>query len=379
MTLALTNGEVVELLARDAEAPELSYQRRRALRRAARAALSWPEEAAALSAAGRPLTELRYVGPWLAHKIADWLAAPPSLADPPPLRRGFRTAAEAQRILAAVPDWPDLRGDLQTHTLDSDGTAPVAAMAEAASERGHEYLAITDHSQGLKIANGMDTARLAAQGEEIGRLNAELAARGAGLRVLRAIEMNLSPAGEGDMDVAVLADLDLVLGAFHSKLRITDDQTDRYLAALRHPALHVLAHPRGRIFNFRAGLRADWRRVFDAAAAADRAVEIDAYPDRQDLDVALLEVARASGVRISIGSDAHAPYQLAFAPLGSAAALAAGIPRERILNFMPRDELLAWSRGLTDRTTPIRGPMRARPRTPHGNELGIATVRPAKN
>jgi histidinol phosphatase-like PHP family hydrolase len=191
-------------------------------------------------------------------------------------------------------------------------------------------------------------------------VNDELAAGGAGLRVLRAIEMNLSPAGEGDMDAAVLAGLDLVLGAFHSKLRLTDDQTDRYLAALRAPTWHVLAHPRGRIFNFRAGLRADWRRVFDAAAAADRAVEIDAYPDRQDLDVELLEIARASGVRISIGSDAHAPYQLRFAPLGSAAALAAGIPRERILNFMAREHLLTWSRTLTDRSTPKP----ARPRTP---------------
>jgi histidinol phosphatase-like PHP family hydrolase len=352
MTLPLTNGELVELLAREAEAPDLGYQRRRALRRAARAALSWPEEAGTLHAEGRPLTELRYVGPWLAQTIGAWLDAPPPVPEPPPLRRGFRTAAESWRVLAAAPEWPAVRGDLQTHTLDSDGTTTVAAMAAAAVERGHEYLAITDHSQGLKIANGMDAARLAAQGEEIRRLNDAFAADGSSFRLLRAIEMNLSPAGLGDMDVAVLAGLDLVLGAFHSKLRVTEDQTERFLAALRHPALHVLAHPRGRIFNFRAGLTADWRRVFDAAAAEGRAVEIDAFPDRQDLDVELLELARASGVRISIGSDAHAPWQLAFAPLGSAAALAAGIPRDRILNFMTREELLAWSGALTARAVP---------------------------
>jgi histidinol phosphatase-like PHP family hydrolase len=346
MTPSLDNRTLVELLAGDAHEPGLADQRRRALRRAARAALAWPEEAHAIHAAGRPLTELRYVGPWLAAKIRGWLETPPAGVEPPPLRRGFSTMATANAFLAAHPDAPALRGDLQTHTLDSDGTAPVEAMAEAALEEGHEYLAITDHSQGLKIAHGMDEARLAAQGEEIARVNAELDARGARLRILRAIEMNLSPAGEGDMDLDALRRLDLVLGAFHSKLRTTDDQTERYLAALDHPAVHVLAHPRGRIFDFRAGLRADWRRVFDAAAERDRAVEIDAYPDRQDLDAELLDLARASGVRISIGSDAHAPYQLRFARLGLATALAAGIPGDRILNCMPRDALLSWGRAL---------------------------------
>lgn len=344
MNEPLDNRGLVELLAREAEEPGLADQRRRALRRAARAALAWPEEAHELHAAGRSLTELRYVGPWLASKLRAWIESPPDALEPPALRRGFSTVAAANAYLAARPDAPALRGDLQTHTLDSDGTASVEAMAEAARAEGHEYLAITDHSQGLKIAHGMDESHLAAQGEAIARVNAALQAGGARLRVLRAIEMNLSPSGEGDMDLAALRTLDVVLGAFHSKLRTTEDQTDRYLAALAHPAVHVLAHPRGRIFDFRAGLRADWRRVFDAAAERDRAVEIDAYPDRQDLDADLLAIARASGVRISIGSDAHAPYQLTFARLGLATALAAGIPLDRILNCMPRDALLSWAR-----------------------------------
>ena len=344
MSAPLDNRGIVELLAREADEPGLADQRRRALRRAARAALAWPEEAHALHAAGRSLTELRYVGPWLAAKIRAWIEAPPPWVEPPPLRRGFSTVAAANAFLAGHPDAPVLRGDLQTHTLDSDGTASVEAMAEAAAAEGHEYLAITDHSQGLKIAHGMDEARLAAQGEEIARVNARLEAVGARLRVLRAIEMNLTPTGEGDMEPGALRTLDLVLGAFHSKLRTIDDQTERYLAALAHPAVHVLAHPRGRIFNFRVGLRAEWRRVFDAAAERDRAVEIDAYPDRQDLDAELLGIARASGVRISIGSDAHASYQLRFARLGLASALAAGIPSGRILNCMPRDALLTWAR-----------------------------------
>jgi len=187
----------------------------------------------------------------------------------------------------------------------------------------------------------MSEEQVARQGDEIRRLNEECA--DSGFRILRAVEMNLSPRGEGDLDPGFLAGLDLVLGAFHSRLRLTDDQTERYLAALRNPRIHVLAHPRGRIFNFRLGLRADWRRVFECAREHDRAVEIDGYPDRQDLDVDLLALAREAGVRISIGSDAHACDQLEFLDFGIASARKAGIPDERIVNCLSADELLAWT------------------------------------
>jgi DNA polymerase (family 10) len=159
---------------------------------------------------------------------------------------------------------------------------------------------------------------------------------GQGIRVLRSLEMNLRPDGRGDMEPAALARLDLVLGAFHSALRRTDDQSARYLAALRHGHFHILAHPRGRIWNFRLGLTADWPRMFARAAALDKAVEIDAYADRQDIDPSLLADARREGVRISIGSDAHSPGELAMIDLGLASALGAGIPRERILELHGR-------------------------------------------
>jgi histidinol phosphatase-like PHP family hydrolase len=147
------------------------------------------------------------------------------------------------------------------------------------------------------------------------------------------------------MDPRALAGLDLVLGAFHSALRRQDDQTARYLAAVRNPDIDVLAHPRGRIYNFRAGLCADWAQVFDAAAVADKAVEIDAYVDRQDLNVELLEAARRAGVRISIGSDAHHPRELAMIEFGVAAAVAAGVPPTRIVNLQPVESVLAWRWG----------------------------------
>jgi histidinol phosphatase-like PHP family hydrolase len=223
-------------------------------------------------------------------------------------------------------------------------------MAAAADARGYDSIAITDHSApGLRIVKGLDDDRIRAQGLEIAGLNRRLQASGSQLAILRSIEMNLTPSGEGDVDAKTLSSLDIVLGSFHSSLRKTDEQTDRYLAALAHPQLHVLAHPRGRIYNFRIGLSADWPRVFAFAAEQDKAVEVDAYPDRQDLDVALLELARDAGCRISIGTDAHAHRQLEWIDLGTAAALKAGIPCDRILNLMPRDELLAWASGITSR------------------------------
>jgi putative hydrolase len=144
------------------------------------------------------------------------------------------------------------------------------------------------------------------------------------------------------MDAGALAQLDVVLGCFHSALRKKEDQTERYLAALRNPTLQILGHPRGRIYNFRVGLTCDWRRVFDLAAELDKAIEIDCYPDRQDISPDLLKLAAKAGCRISLGTDSHGPSQLRFIELGLASALTAGIKRDRILNFMTAEKLLEW-------------------------------------
>jgi histidinol phosphatase-like PHP family hydrolase len=337
----LPNTVIGELLCLAADEPDRSYQQRRALRRAGRAAFRWPVEVSELIAEGHSLTELRFIGPWLAHLIEQWLLNPPAVPIPPAIRKDFLSRPDVERILKSKPSARKVRGDLQTHTSASDGTASVREMAQAAIERGLEYLAITDHSKGLAIANGMDEAHLALQGEEIQRLNAELI--GKGFRILRGVEMNLSPGGEGDLDPNFLPGIDVVVGAFHSRLRLTEDQTDRYLAALSNSNIHILAHPRGRIFNFRVGLQADWSRVFRCAREHNRAIEIDGYPDRQDLDVELLKIARETGTIISLGSDAHAPDQLSFLDFSIAAARHVGIPESRILNCKTADELLGWT------------------------------------
>jgi histidinol phosphatase-like PHP family hydrolase len=340
MATRLSNAGLAELLARKAETSSGILVR--AFRRAARSAFLWPEFASDLVQIGRPLTDLHGVGPFIEKQLRAWIEKPPGDEKrPPAIRRDFLTRADALAILAENPEWSKrLKGDLQMHTGWSDGSGSILEMAEAAKSRGYEYIAITDHSKGLKIAGGIDEKALAKQAREIAAANRLL--RGSGLTVLRSIEMNLNPRGEGDMDSKSLAQLDVVLGAFHSSLRTKEDQTPRYLAALRNPDIQILGHPRGRIYNFRLGLKADWPRVFAQAAKLDKAVEIDSYPDRQDLNVALLKVARQEGVRVSLGTDAHHADQLEFIELGLAAALKARIPADRVVNFMQVEGLHTW-------------------------------------
>jgi putative hydrolase len=337
-----TNGDLGELLRRAAR--EETDHRRRALERASRASLFWPEEAEEVAASGRPLTELRSVGPWVAARIEAWLQDPPA-TEPDETRRGFLTYAEVRRTLDADPSWEATPcADLQMHTTWSDGTLPLEDMVGAGRSLGRTFVAVTDHSQALTIANGMTPDELAEQGRAIDALNRGFEADGDAFRVLRSMEVDLFADGTLDMDEDSFAGLDLVLGAFHSQLRSKDDQTERYLAALNQPRLHVLAHPKARMFGRRVGLVADWRRVFAEAARLGKALELDATVWRQDLNVELATLAREEGVEwFSIGSDAHAARELELLPFGMATAALAGIPRERILNYHPVAFVRSWA------------------------------------
>lgn len=341
----LTNAELGELLW--SAGREETVHRRRALERASRASRFWLEEAADLAEAGRSLTELRSVGPWVAARIQAWLEDPPPIPEPDETRRGFLTSAEVRRALDADPAWEATPcADLQMHTTASDGGLPLEEMVVAARALGRPYVAVTDHSETLAIAHGMTAEQLAEQGRLVDELNAAFEIEGDPFRILRSMEVDLFADGSLDMDDATLSTLDLVLGAFHSKLRSKEDETERYLAALRQPRLHVLAHPKARMFGRRAGLTADWRRVFAEAAALGKAIELDATVWRQDLNVELATIAREEGVQwFSIGSDAHTAFELEFLPFGMATAALAGIPRDRILNYRPVDFVRAWARG----------------------------------
>jgi DNA polymerase (family 10) len=344
----MTNAGISELLRRAAQ--DETGHRRQALERASRSARFWAEEAQDVAASGRSLTELRGVGPWVAAQIHGWLDDLPSVPKPDEMRRGFLTLAQVRSALSQAPDWETApHADLQVHSTNSDGSVPLREMAGAARDLGRSSVAITDHSQSLRIANGMDAERLERQGHEIDRLNAELAAEGDAFRVLRSMEMDVFVDGSSDMASDVVARLDLVLGAFHSKLRLEDDQTERYLAALRNPDIQVLAHPRARMYGRRFGLKAEWSRVFDEAARTGKALELDATPARQDLDVDLARLAIRSGVRwFSIGSDAHSVSELEFLPFGLATAILAGIPQDRVLNYRSPDFIRAWAQELRE-------------------------------
>jgi histidinol phosphatase-like PHP family hydrolase len=347
----LTNGDLGELLW--SASREEADHRRRALERASRASRFWPEEAGEIAASGRPLTDLRSVGPWVAARLEAWIEDPPPIPDPDETRRGFLTFAEVRRTLDADPAWEaDPCADLQMHTTWSDGSLPLEEMVNVARSLGRPFVAVTDHSQTLTVANGMTPDELDEQGRAIDASNRGFERDGDAFRVLRSMEVDIFPDGTLDLDEDSLESLDLVLGAFHSALRSKDDQTKRYLAALRQPRLHVLAHPKARMYGRRIGLVADWRRVFAEAAKLGKALELDATVWRQDLNVELATLAREEGVEwFSIGSDAHTAMELEFLPFGMATAALAGVPRERILNYRPVEFVRSWAHRTQGRST----------------------------
>jgi histidinol phosphatase-like PHP family hydrolase len=236
----------------------------------------------------------------------------------------------------------DYRGDLQMHSTYSDGSEPLDALIEASLERGYQYCAITDHSYGLPIAGGVSMADLRRQHREIDRLNKRYAGR---FRMIKGIEANIRVNGEVDMSVDELATLELVVASPHSALRTQADQTPRMLAAVTRRGVHILGHPRGRMFGARPGLTADWDRVFAAASDSGVAIEIDGDPSRQDIDYELAKRAVASGCLFALDSDAHSGSELVYTETAIAHARLAGVPTSRVINTWPLDQLLEWAHG----------------------------------
>jgi putative hydrolase len=284
------------------------------------------------------LRELPGIGEVLERTITESLRG----EEPVYMRRleatGGRPVADLGGALCA-----SLRGDCHVHSDWSDGGSPIREMAEAAREMGHEYIALTDHSPTLTVANGLSAERLERQLEEVTDVNAELAP----FRILTGIEVDILADGSLDQTDELLARLDVVVGSVHSELRMEAGlMTRRMVTALANPHLDILGHCTGRM---KTGKRTrppstfDPEIVFAAAARFDKAIEVNARPERLDPPKRILRLAVEAGCRLSIDSDAHAPGQMAWLPYGCDRAAACGVQVESLVNAMSADALLAWT------------------------------------
>lgn len=248
----------------------------------------------------------------------------------------LREAAGAEIATPTVLDRHAYQGDLHTHTPWSDGRAPLTEMAEAARARGFHYLGVTDHSPHMTIVKGVGPERLAEQRGEIE------AARPAhpGLTILQGIEVDILEDGSLDLDGATLAGLDVVIASPHVKLRMPREQmTERMLRAVAHPAVSILGHPTGRRPGSRPGADYDTDAVFREAARRGVLIEIDCDPNRVDVGPELAARALALGCDFALDSDAHAPRDFGYIELGLWVPEVAGVPQQRIVNWLPIDRL----------------------------------------
>jgi len=261
------------------------------------------------------------------------------------LRRNFLSAAMVRNVLSRSIRGAVTReqylGDFQMHSRGSDGADTIEQMAEACLKRGYRSMCVTDHSYGLPIAGGMTMEEMRVQHAEIDRLNKRF---GNEFHVLKGVEANIRQDGSLDMPADELHEFDLVVASPHSSLRKSVDQTERMLEAVSTPGVHILGHPRGRMFNSRAGVIADWTAVFKRAAEKGVAVEIDGDVSRQDLDYRVAMAAKKAGCVFALDSDAHAANQLWMADYALAHARLAGIPADRIINCWSVADILKWAR-----------------------------------
>jgi putative hydrolase len=331
---------------------ESSY-RVKAFRTAAAALAALPADDVALLASTGGLRGIKGIGDRTAAVVEQAVAGeePEYLASLEAAAGAPLTAGDGSALRTA------LRGDLHLHSDWSDGGSPIDEMARTAAELGHAYAALTDHSPRLTVARGLTPDRLRRQLEVVRDVGASLAP----FRLLSGIEVDVLSDGGLDQEDELLEELDVVVASVHSELRMpADAMTRRMLAAIANPHTDVLGHCTGRYVVDREFLSGrsgqtrsgkarpesqfDAERVFAACAEAGVAVEINSRPERLDPPLRLLRLAVDAGCLFAIDTDAHAPGQLDWQPLGCARAVECGVPAERVVNTWPLADLLAWTR-----------------------------------
>ena len=255
--------------------------------------------------------------------------------------KGELEAARENKLPKLI-GYKDLRGDLQMHTNWTDGKNTIAEMAEAAQKLGHDYIAITDHAQSLAMTGGLDEKQLREQGREIDKLNEKFKAEGSTFRILKGVEVNIMKDGTLDLDNEALAELDIVGAAVHSYFDLSrETQTQRLIKVMKNPQVDIIFHPSGRILNRRKAIELDWDKVIAAAKETETVLEIDAWPDRLDLNDGQIRKCVEAGVKMVIDTDAHSPDQLHFLEFGIAQARRGWAEKKDVLNTFPLEKLLS--------------------------------------
>jgi DNA polymerase (family X) len=251
--------------------------------------------------------------------------------------RGEIEAAELGKLPALV-KLADMRGDVQMHSTASDGRNTVEEMGAAALALGYEYIAITDHSAAVTVANGMDEKRTL---ENIRKIRAAQE-RVPGIRLLAGIEVDILKNGKLDLADEVLAQLDVVVASIHSHMNMERaEMTERLLAGIENPYTHIIAHPTGRLLLRRDPYLYDMEKILDAAKKNSVAMECNAAPDRLDLNDVHLRMAKQRGVQITISTDAHSTTHLNFMKYGVGTARRAWIEKKDVVNALPLKKFLA--------------------------------------
>jgi DNA polymerase (family 10) len=235
-------------------------------------------------------------------------------------------------------EYGSLKGDLQVHSENSDGTATIEEMARGAKAFGLDYIAITDHTKSLKLAGGLEEQELLEQADKISQLNDRLREE---FRILSSAEVNIMKDGSLDIPNIVLDKLDIVGAAIHSHFNLPiETQTERLIKAAKNPSVDILFHPTGRLINRRAGYLVDIEKLIDVAKDTNTVLEIDAHYDRLDLKDEYVRMAVRNGVKLVIDSDAHHPIHYSFLTFGIAQARRGWAIQSDILNTLPADKLL---------------------------------------
>lgn len=247
--------------------------------------------------------------------------------------------ASQKRSLPRLVDESEIKGDLHVHSKWSDGTSSIEEIAQIAQKRGYQYVAICDHTKSLKITHGLDESRLLKQMEEIDRINEMMK----GFRILKGTEVDILNDGSLDISEKVLRKLDIVVAAIHSGFKQSRDKmTKRIIRAIENPVVDIIAHPSGRLIGTRDPYEVEIEELMESAKKFQKALEINAYFERLDLDDIRSRKAKEMGIRLGIGTDAHHLDQMWMMSLGVAVARRGWLESGEVLNTLSIEEILKW-------------------------------------